>query len=73
MDFKLKIVTKLPLESLWNETEFVDAKKVGPLTTNDIKELLPAAQFVVADIGYALRWIDTADTFEFWRKEWVAR
>ena len=41
------------------------------MTSNDVSELLKrsAVQFVVADVGSKLKWIDKDQCFDFWKTE----
>jgi|SRR5690349_7535461 hypothetical protein len=69
MDSKFRVVTKLPLEKLWNEAGDVPASKLRDLSEGDVKALLQngEVQFVVADVGCPLRWIPVKDCFDFWK------
>ncbi len=70
MDITKKIVTKLPLEELWNGNEMLNARRISWLNATDVRELMKAgATFVVADVGQPPRWIDSADRFDFWKAE----
>jgi hypothetical protein len=66
-----KIVTALPLEIIWTDETELRAGRTSYLTTNDIKNVLreSAVQFVVADIGNKLKWIDKKECFHFWKTE----
>lgn len=65
------IVTRLPLDALWNERGPVAARRVRHLGPETLRSLLRASEvrFVVADIGAALRWIPQAQTYAFWKAE----
>jgi len=41
------------------------------LTTEDVRQLLSSGpvQFVIADVGLALRWIPESECFRFWKNE----
>lgn len=71
MDVALKIVTRLPLEALWRDTGLVSASRGKSLTSEDITNLLRSGpvQFVVANVGSKLRWIERADCYQFWKQE----
>jgi hypothetical protein len=71
LDTRLRIVTQLPLRELWREDGFSTAKRGRSLTAVDVRELLAAGvvQFVVADVGAALRWIPQSECFDFWKRE----
>jgi len=71
MDAAHKIVTRLPLEGLWDERGPVTAKRGETLGAEDLAELLRATpvQFVVADVGASLCWVPIEDRFSFWKSE----
>jgi len=71
MDAALRIVTRLPLEELWQGDRKVIGSRLRPLTAKEITQLLreDTVQFVVADVGHELRWIAPADCYEFWKSE----
>jgi hypothetical protein len=71
MDSDLKIVTKLPLEHLWQGNELEMGKRLRALTAGEIAATLREGpvQFVVADVGHKLRWIAPAECYEFWKSE----
>jgi len=71
MDVAKKIITKLPLEELWNGKGMLNARRISShLSAADVIEMLEAgATFVVADVGQRPYWIDRADRFEFWKAE----
>jgi hypothetical protein len=75
MDIGKKVITKLPLEELWDEKEILNAQRVSTgLRASEITEMLKAgATFVVADLGLRPRWIDPAYRFEFWKIEVKSR
>ena len=67
----LQIVTQLPLIGLWDETGDLVAVRGGDVSEAQIIELMREqdVQFVVADLGYSLRWVRSADTARFWKQE----
>lgn len=72
MDPKLRVVTRLPLEEVWGEDGFpISAEKLRSLQTQDVTNLLRVGpiNFIVADIGMPLQWIDPTDCYQFWNKE----
>ena len=69
MDFRLKIVTETPVKKLWTEAGYIDAVRGRNLKVDDIKADLPITQFVVADPGLKLKWIDHKETYTFWKDE----
>lgn len=64
-------VTHLPLEEVWSEHGQVVRDRLRNLSQQDIKELLAAGpvQFVVADVGHALKWVALEQRFTFWKDE----
>lgn len=73
MDNKNKIVTQLPLTSLWTDDRHISAKRLGHLTLDQIRETLKKypVEFVVADVGHKLKWISSDKSFEFWKSELI--
>lgn len=71
MDIARKIITRLPLEELWNEKGTLNARRVSScLNAADVIVMLKVgATFVVADVGRPPYWIDPAYRFEFWKTE----
>lgn len=64
-----RIVTKIPLTELWNDSGTLANKRVRYLEKSGIIELLRTCvvQFVVADCGLKLMWIPAEERFEFWK------
>ncbi|GAB6996328.1 hypothetical protein JQ559_19445 [Bradyrhizobium viridifuturi] len=75
MDIAKKLVTKLPLEELWDQEQIFNAQRIS--TGLNASELMATikegATFVVADVGLRPRWIDPAERFEFWKTEVKSR
>ena len=71
MDPKLRIGTRLPLTELWRDDGFTTQSRGRFLTKDDITNLLRAGsmQFVVADVGLPLRWIQIHECYKFWKQE----
>ena len=71
MNIADKVVAKIPLESIWTDKKELLVKRIAYLTVKDVAQLLSnaAVQFVVADVGLKLKWIDANQRFEFWNKE----
>lgn len=70
MDPALRIVTSIPVSVLWDDTGEIVAVRESYLTRSQIKDLLRVGpfQFVVADVGTPLHWIETDASFGFWRR-----
>lgn len=71
MENDKKIVTQIPLSSLWTDIENINATRQKQLTAKEIQEILKTkpVEFVVANIGEKLLWITEDNTFEFWKTE----
>jgi hypothetical protein len=71
IDLAQKIVTKLPLDELWNDREQFQARRGQWLSSDELTELLRLGpvQFVVADVGAKLRWVPLPDCYRFWKSE----
>jgi hypothetical protein len=71
MDADLRIVTKRPLEHLWQGSAVEIGTRLRALTASEIAATLRngRVQFVVADVGHKLRWIAPAECYEFWKSE----
>lgn len=57
------------MDSLWNDQEELAAKRKEYLGTEQIKELLRKGpiQFVIANVGDKLTWIDIANTYKIYK------
>lgn len=66
-----RIVSKAPLDELWNEQGVVSEKELRELNASDITEMLRAGKvrFVVADVGSPLKWTPVDDCYSFWKAE----
>ena len=64
-----RIVTKLPLPELWDETGTLLGERIRDLDQNVLRELVGAGplRFVVANCGAKLNWIPKQERFEFWK------
>jgi hypothetical protein len=71
MEPKDRIVTRTPLQELWNEDGDLAATRIGELDRDAIRSLLGRGpvHFVIADVGVQLRWIRPAERFVFWKSE----
>jgi hypothetical protein len=71
MNIRDKAVTKIPVETLWKETEELDFVRQNHLKGEDIKELFKAGpvQFVIADVGQKLQWIPIENSFERFKRD----
>ena len=66
-----RIVTQIPLVSLWDSNGPVLATRGRVLGRADVQDLLRCGpiRLVLADVGYPLRWIAPDHVFEIWKKE----
>jgi len=66
-----RVVTAMPVQTLWNDDGELSATRGRWLTREAIREFLALGpvRFVVANVGHRLRWIPIADRFEFWKVE----
>lgn len=69
MDLTNKIVTKIPITELWNSELVIATNRNQYLLTQDVNELLKILpfQFVIADVGLHLKWINKEKCFNFWK------
>ena len=63
-------VTRLPLQQLWRGADQFEAGERG-LGLGEIAALLrvQSVEFVIADVGKPLCWVEPAVCFEFWKSE----
>lgn len=66
-----RIVTRLPLEELWNDNGPLAAVRSKALNVDDVRSLLRDGpiSFVEANLGSNLRWVPESDCFVFWRNQ----
>jgi len=64
-----RVVTKLPLTELWDETGALPGERIRHLDENLIRGLMGTGQvqFIVAICGTKLNWIPMQERFEFWK------
>jgi len=64
-----RIVTKIPLNEIWDDRRTLTNQRIRNLDRNALAELLRAGlvQFALADCGLKLAWIPTEQCFEFWK------
>jgi hypothetical protein len=68
---KEKIVTTIPLQSLWTDEQQIDASRERYLTAADLTEMLKLqpVEFIVADVGTPLKRIPVDQCYDFWKRE----
>ena len=70
MDPRLRVVTKLPLDELWNDEGQVGATRGRDLAADDVSaRLREGARGVVATVGAPLRWLHGVEFFDWWKSE----
>lgn len=70
MDAKLRIVTQLPLASLWDDRGAVAASRGPGLRAEQVADRLRnGASGVVASVGEPLRCLRGHDLFDWWKGE----
>ncbi|MCF1716703.1 hypothetical protein L0U88_18825 [Flavihumibacter sp. RY-1] len=69
-----RIVTEIPINSLWTNQEELSATRIRYLNKESIKQLFTQRKitFVLADVGRKLEWIAPENCYEFWKKEVLA-
>ena len=69
MKLSERIVIKLPLDSLWTDSEELDAERIQYLGLSRIKELLRKGpvQFVIANVGDKLAWQELEKAYDFYK------
>jgi hypothetical protein len=71
MDSRDRIVTAMPLRTLWDNSGPIAARFIEHVDVNRARELISSGPpaIVVANVGYPLRWISPDETFSFWKTE----
>lgn len=66
-----KIVTHIPMMSLWRDNRDIAAKRERYLTADNLRDILSIhpIEFVVADVGNVLVWMSYDQCFDFWKNE----
>lgn len=66
-----RVVTQMPLGELWTDHHVLDSKRTRYLQQQEIRALLQAGpvQFVIADVGNKLDWIEEDQAYSFWKNE----
>ena len=71
MNPEFRIVTHIPMIRLWYGDADRPATRSRYLNLEELAELLRKAevQFVVANIGDQLNWVDPVERYRFWKSE----
>jgi sugar lactone lactonase YvrE len=66
-----RIVTTIPLESIWTDEYQVEVSRERYLTPTELTEMLKThpVEFIVADVGAPLKRIPVDKCYEFWESE----
>jgi hypothetical protein len=66
-----RIVTRLPLERLWDDVGHIAAQRERFLSKSVLRDMLRQhpVEFYMADLGQPLRRVDVARCYEFWKSE----
>lgn len=67
----LRIVTRIPLNELWDHKGDLSAVRIRNIGHREIAELLRRGQirFIVADCGKSLQWIPYSSAYDYWKAE----
>src|SRR5690348_15644708 len=71
MTFQDKIVINIPLQNIWNSQGELNARRSSYLSEEKISEMLKCGliDFVVADVGSSLKWVNQSECYSFWKCE----
>lgn len=66
-----KIITQLPLKTLWKESKYISFTREKYLDRKSIEALLAktSVEFAVADVGSKLNWVAIDKCYYFWKLE----
>ena len=70
-EMRERIVTTIPLQSIWTDEKQVEASRERYLTVNELTDMLRVhpVEFFVADVGAPLKRISVDKCYEFWKSE----
>ena len=71
MDIKHRVVTRLPLQELWNDQGSLSQHRLRDLSISDLRTLLGSGkvQFVIVDVGHWPLWLSKESCFQIWKTE----
>ncbi len=71
MEWSERVITELPLRSLWDDRGLLRAAWDRDLAAVQLRELLRQGpvRFVVAEVVARPRWVPEAACFDFWKAE----
>jgi hypothetical protein len=66
-----RIVTKIPLDELWNDSAMLTYERQEYLTERQVQELVSKGEIAVAEAscGLKLSWVSPNSTLEFFKKQ----
>ena len=71
MNLSQKTVNKIPLDALWTEEQFLEAKRLKYLNQKEVSEILKNGpiRFVIANVGNKLIWTDLGESYKIYKTE----
>ena len=71
MNHYQKVISRLPVEEIWEGQTLVSTVKVRDLNASEVVDLLrtDVIQFVVAVLGKPFEWIPNNERYDFWKDE----
>ena len=69
MDIRHRIVTRLPLQELWNDQGSWSQHRIRDLSLSDLQARLSSGtvQFVVVDVGHRPQWLSKKECYHLWK------
>ena len=69
MDITQRIVTRLPLQELWNDQGSSSKHRIRDLSLDDLQVMLSSGtvQFVVVNVGHRPQWLSKKDCYRLWK------
>jgi hypothetical protein len=66
-----RILTRIPVDQLWDDSGDLLAKRIRDLTKTAVRDLLTQGpvRFVIADVGKSLTWMAIDQRYEFWKRD----
>lgn len=71
MKSKHKLVSRWPVQNIWNDEGIVSTKNLRSLGDHDIETLLKQSMvhFAIFNLGLKPQWLELEECYEFWRNE----
>jgi hypothetical protein len=69
MELSQRIVTKMPMDSIWTENEELKSERKEYLSQNQVSEILKEGplQFLIADVGNKLIWTKVDECYKMYK------